>query len=159
MTIVVKGSKWVSFEHFPITDDLKVERKLFFENIKSKEYYFYKNCDTTNPINPIITKLHGPYLIEDISFEDYSLIDEAKAKKLFFGVLGDPMFYEEQPFGLEFINEAFVHFSSNLEKSNIIYWLNRKFTPKDSYNSIYGFWAEFIFVGEKDLKLITFGED
>jgi len=158
-TIVVQGIKWVSVESFPITDDLKINGNSFFENLKSKEFYFYKNCDTTNPVNPVITTLHGPYLIEDLTIDDYILIDYNNAMELFIETLRDPLFLDEQILDLDFRFEANVLFNSALENSTKIYWLNKKFTSNDRLNSAHNYWAEFIIIGKSDLKLITIGED
>ena len=158
-TIVVQGNKWVSVESFPITDDLKINSSSFVSSLKSKEFYYYKNVDTTNPVNPVITILHGPYLIEDLTIDDYTVIDDTKAKELFTEILKDPLFLDEQILDLDFRFQANGLFKSELENCTKIYWLNKKFTLSDRFNSIYNYWAEFIVIGENDLKLITIGED
>ncbi|WP_053978595.1 hypothetical protein [Mangrovimonas xylaniphaga] len=158
-TIVVQGIKWVSVESFPITDDLKINGNGFVESLKSKEFYYYKNRDTTNPVKPVITTFHGPYLIEDITIKDYIIIDDTKAKELFNETLKDPLFLDEQILDLDFRFEASRLFNSALENCIKIYWLNKKFTFNDRFNSMYNYWAEFIVIGENDLKLISIGED
>ncbi|WGK64960.1 hypothetical protein [Croceiramulus getboli] len=157
--IVLQGHKWVNVESFPITDDLKENGQDFYENLRSKEFYHYKNIDTTNPDAPVITTLHGPYLIQDLSVHDYVQINYKKAVKLFKETLKNPLFLDEQMLDLSFRFEANKLFESSLKNYKRIYWLDKAFTINDRFNSPYNFWAEFIIIEEINLKLVTIAED
>ena len=159
-TIVVSDFRWVYSETFKLTKDLQGGKNSFLSALQEKDFYMEDVTWGSQKGRSTITRFHGPYPIEEVSINDYLLIDLNEAAVLLENIMDNPDFNNGFPFDKEFRNEARELLKSSLIDKTEIFWLTKKYDAERIHDRWrYEFWAEFIARNKNELVYFTIGED